>query len=327
MKKKIVILLIFIGIICLSIGGYLFVQNSNENKFESVVIKGKLFAEQEEYDKAIDSFELALKINSEDKEVPIFLEQINNLVQANLLQEQGNIDGALSKLELVINEKDGLNSLINKADDQIENIQLEKEKMNEYAEQLAEIKKLNNDRDYITSLEMVTNLEEETRDQDKYKEYHAKASEILDSLNEMIKEQEEKVAKQKAEDEALAKEQEEIKSEEISEINSPFEKYDGNFVSKVTVASYMESEEYEYLEGDTTLTLNIDNNIATGEVRGPQIGYQFTTEVNEEGSIELFQAYWNGELIEGGGTLELYDSQIILHSYSGDGEWINTFDL
>ncbi|WP_283750525.1 hypothetical protein [Bacillus cereus] len=80
MKK----LILTIGITLLVVAGC-----SNNDAFDKAKKQGDLALENKEYDRAVASFELALKENKDDREIRLKMNQTNKMIEA--LQES-NID-------------------------------------------------------------------------------------------------------------------------------------------------------------------------------------------------------------------------------------------
>ncbi len=98
MKK----LILIIGITLLVTAGC-----SNNDAFDKAEKQGDLALENKEYDRAVASFELALKEKKDDWEIRMKMNQTNKMIEA--LQES-NIDRAISLLREI--ENDSASSVI-----------------------------------------------------------------------------------------------------------------------------------------------------------------------------------------------------------------------
>ncbi|ARJ25233.1 hypothetical protein B7492_29225 [Bacillus mycoides] len=80
---------------------------SNNDAFDKAEKQGDLALENKEYDRAVASFELALKEKKDDWEIRMKMNQTNKMIEA--LQES-NIDRAISLLREI--ENDSASSVI-----------------------------------------------------------------------------------------------------------------------------------------------------------------------------------------------------------------------
>ncbi|PEX92819.1 lysozyme inhibitor LprI family protein [Bacillus cereus] len=170
MKK----LILTIGITLLVVAGC-----SNNNAFEKAKTQGDLALENKEYDRAVASFELALKENKDDREVRLKMDQTNKMIEA--LQER-NIDRAISLLRGIENDSASSVILAKQAKEKREALSNQKDEEEKYKQMLAKVGELKNQQKFVDVKEQLNVIIRETKGKEEFKVYYQNANEQITQI-------------------------------------------------------------------------------------------------------------------------------------------------
>lgn len=185
MKKK---LIIFITIILsIVIVGC---SNKNEEQYEDAMSNGKSSVVEEEYNKAIDYFKLALEYKEDDQEATNLIKQLKLLKETKDLEEEGAYFKQIKNIDKINSIKTETNVV--------------KEKANEYKETV--LKNIDNEIDYIEeeiedaeykkAQEDIEGIIKECKGNDTLKDQLDRCNKLLDTCKEKKKEAEEQAKKE-----------------------------------------------------------------------------------------------------------------------------------
>ncbi|EJQ45558.1 Uncharacterized protein BWINRASL_05286 [Bacillus mycoides] len=205
MKK----LILTIGITLLVVAGC-----SNNDAFDKAKKQGDLALENKEYDRAVASFELALKENKDDREVRLKMNQTNKMIE--VLQES-NIDRAISLLREIENDSASSAILAKQAKEKREVLANQKDEEEKYKQMLAKVEELKNQQKFVDVKEQLNVIIRETKGKEQFKVYYQNANEqITQIVPEAID-----VDKRKEENLKEEKVKEENKNEEKPKVEEP----------------------------------------------------------------------------------------------------------
>lgn len=170
MKK----LILTIGITLLVVAGC-----SNNNAFEEAKKQGDLALENKEYDRAVASFELALKENKDDREVRLKMDQTNKMIEA--LQES-NIDREISLLREIENNSASSVILAKQAKEKREALSNQKDEEEKYKQMLAKVEELKNQQKFVDVKEQLNVIIRETKGKEEFKVYYQNANEQITQI-------------------------------------------------------------------------------------------------------------------------------------------------
>lgn len=125
--------------------------NKGQEACDTAMEKGIQSVVSEEYAKAEVSFELALESNKEDKKATLYLNQVQNYVQAKAEFEKKDYSGAQKTLEKVLKSKDGLKEILKAADKLNQEIEAIQKEVSANDEKLAEVTQLSEAQSYQES--------------------------------------------------------------------------------------------------------------------------------------------------------------------------------
>lgn len=185
MKKK---LIIFITIILsIVIVGC---SNKNEEQYEDAMSNGKSSVVEEEYNKSIDYFKLALEYKEDDQEATNLIKQLKLLKETKDLEEEGAYFKQIKNIDKINSIKTETNVV--------------KEKANEYKETV--LKNIDNGIDYIEeeiedaeykkAQEDIEGIIKECKGNDTLKDQLDRCNKLLDTCKEKKKEAEEQAKKE-----------------------------------------------------------------------------------------------------------------------------------
>ena len=185
MKKK---LIIFITIILsIVIVGC---SNKNEEQYEDAMSNGKSSVVEEEYNKAIDYFKLALEYKEDDQEATNLIKQLKLLKETKDLEEEGAYFKQIKNIDKINSIKTETNVV--------------KEKANEYKETV--LKNIDNGINYIEeeiedakykkAQEDIEGIIKECKGNDILKDQLDRCNKLLDTCKEKEKEAEEQAKKE-----------------------------------------------------------------------------------------------------------------------------------
>lgn len=125
--------------------------NKGQEAYDTAMEKGIQSVVSEEYAKAEVSFELALESNKEDKKATLYLNQVQNYVQAKTEFEKKDYSSAQKTLEKVLKSKDGLKQILKAADKLNQKIEAIQKEVSATEEKLAEATRLTDAKSYQES--------------------------------------------------------------------------------------------------------------------------------------------------------------------------------
>lgn len=125
--------------------------NNGQEAYDTAMEKGIQSVVSEEYAKAEVSFELALESNKEDKKATLYLNQVQNYVQAKAEFEKKAYSSARKTLEKVLKSKDGLKEILKAADKLNQEIEAIQKEVSVTEEKLAEATRLTDAKSYQES--------------------------------------------------------------------------------------------------------------------------------------------------------------------------------
>ena len=122
MKERLIILMIVIlGIVAAGCNNKIKDENKESNttnqRYEDIQSKGKTNVIEEQYDKAIDYFKLALEEKSEDKEATNLIKQLDLLLEAQSAESNKNYILQIQKIDKINSIKTETNVVKEKAND------------------------------------------------------------------------------------------------------------------------------------------------------------------------------------------------------------------
>ncbi|MBJ8104205.1 MULTISPECIES: lysozyme inhibitor LprI family protein [Bacillus cereus group] len=170
MKK----LILTIGITLLIVAGC-----SNNDAFDKAKKQGDLALENKEYDRAVASFELALKENKDDREVRLKMNQTNKMIE--VLQES-NIDLAISLLREIENDSASSVILAKQAKEKREALSNQKDEEEKYKQMLAKVEELKNQQKFVDVKEQLNVIIRETKGKEQFKVYYQNANEQITQI-------------------------------------------------------------------------------------------------------------------------------------------------
>lgn len=105
------------------IGGYVFTSHQSvQNQYATAMANGKDAIQDKNYNKAVDSFQTALRKKSNDETAQTYLTQTQSFVTAESEVQSGNFDTAKSAYNETKNAEDGSNVLVKRAKDALKNL-------------------------------------------------------------------------------------------------------------------------------------------------------------------------------------------------------------
>ncbi|MDM5196451.1 DUF1311 domain-containing protein [Bacillus hominis] len=242
MKK----LILTIGITLLVVAGC-----SNNDAFDKAKKQGDLALENKEYDRAVASFELALKENKDDREVRLKMNQTNKMIE--VLQES-NIDRAISLLREIENDSASSVILAKQAKEKREVLANQKDEEEKYKQMLAKVEELKNQQKFVDVKEQLNVIIRETKGKEQFKVYYQNANEqitqIVPGAIDVDKRKEENLKEEKV--------KEENKNEEKPKVEEPKKEsaITGQKVEYITKLNSIEESlkklDYLYENGITT---------------------------------------------------------------------------
>ncbi|MGH0430408.1 lysozyme inhibitor LprI family protein [Bacillus hominis] len=170
MKK----LILTIGITLLVVAGC-----SNNDAFDKAKKQGDLALENKEYDRAVASFELALKEDKDDREVRLKMNQTNKMIE--VLQES-NIDRAISLLREIENDSASSVTLAKQAKEKREVLANQKDEEEKYKQMLAKVEELKNQQKFVDVKEQLNIIIRETKGKEQFKVYYQNANEQITQI-------------------------------------------------------------------------------------------------------------------------------------------------
>ncbi|MGQ3737204.1 hypothetical protein [Bacillus sp. FDAARGOS_1420] len=170
MKK----LILIIGITLLVVAGC-----SNNDAFDKAKKQGDLALENKEYERAVASFELALKENKDDREVRLKMNQTNKMIE--VLQES-NIDRAISLLREIENDSASSVILAKQAKEKREALSNQKDEEEKYKQMLAKVEELKNQQKFVDVKEQLNVIIRETKGKEQFKIYYQNANEQITQI-------------------------------------------------------------------------------------------------------------------------------------------------
>lgn len=170
MKK----LILTIGITLLVVAGC-----SNNDAFDKAKKQGDLALENKEYDRAVASFELALKEDKDDREVRLKMNQTNKMIE--VLQES-NIDRAISLLREIENDAASSVTLAKQAKEKREVLANQKDEEEKYKQMLAKVEELKNQQKFVDVKEQLNIIIRETKGKEQFKVYYQNANEQITQI-------------------------------------------------------------------------------------------------------------------------------------------------
>ncbi|WP_212934555.1 lysozyme inhibitor LprI family protein [Bacillus hominis] len=242
MKK----LILTIGITLLVVAGC-----SNNDAFDKAKKQGDLALENKEYDRAVASFELALKENKDDREVRLKMNQTNKMIE--VLQES-NIDRAISLLREIENDSASSVILAKQAKEKREVLANQKDEEEKYKQMLAQVEELKNQQKFVDVKEQLNVIIRETKGKEQFKVYYQNANEQITQIVPRAID----VDKRKDENLKEEKVKEENKNEEKPKVEEPKKEsaITGQKVEYITKLNSIEESlkklDYLYEKGITT---------------------------------------------------------------------------
>lgn len=125
--------------------------NKGQEAYDTAMEKGIQSVVSEEYAKAEVSFELALESNKEDKKATLYLNQVQNYVQAKTEFDKKDYSSAQKTLEKVLKPKDRLKEIKKAADKLNQEIKAIQKEVSANDEKLAEATQLSEAKSYQES--------------------------------------------------------------------------------------------------------------------------------------------------------------------------------
>lgn len=159
-------------------------------EYKDAMSKGKSNVIEEEYDKAIDYFKLALESKADDTEAKNLIKQLNLLVEAKDSEEHGAYFFQIEKIDNINDIKTETNVVKDKANEYKETVLKNIDDSIDYFEE--EI----NDGKYKSAQKDLEDTIEECKKSDSLKEQLDKCNELLKTCKEKKKEAEEQAKKQ-----------------------------------------------------------------------------------------------------------------------------------
>ncbi|QWU47949.1 lysozyme inhibitor LprI family protein [Bacillus sp. NP247] len=242
MKK----LILTIGITLLVVAGC-----SNNDAFDKAKKQGDLALENKEYDRAVASFELALKENKDDREVRLKMDQTNKMIEA---LQGSNIDRAISLLREIENDSASSVILAKQAKEKREVLANQKDEEEKYKQMLAKVEELKNQQKFVDVKEQLNVIIRETKGKEQFKVYYQNANEQITQIVPRAID----VDKRKDENLKEEKVKEENKNEEKPKVEEPKKEsaITGQKVEYITKLNSIEESlkklDYLYEKGITT---------------------------------------------------------------------------
>ncbi|MDZ5759861.1 hypothetical protein RAK27_14460 [Carnobacterium maltaromaticum] len=211
-----------IGIVVVAIFMLAGCGNKGQEAYDTAMEKGIQSVVSEEYAKAEVSFELALESNKEDKKATLYLNQVQNYVQAKTEFDKKDYSIAQKTLEKVLKSKDGLKQILKAADKLNQEIEAIQKEVSENEEKLTEATRLTEAKSYQESNGILDQILKQDLDQmaSEFKEKCEALKQKNDTaLEEII--QQEKETKEAAEAVVEDTPKEETSTPVIEESKSP----------------------------------------------------------------------------------------------------------
>ncbi|WP_379970810.1 hypothetical protein [Ectobacillus sp. sgz5001026] len=263
--KKLVVLL---GIVLL------FITGCSNDTFNKAVEQGKLAIASKEYDKALASFQLALDEKKDDKDTKTLYEQTKEMVQAIKSQSDSKVDDAIKSFEQVEKTSGGSDTLKMQAKDAREALVAQKQKQDQYNNQLAKADELKGNQKYAEAKDILNTIVTETKDKDYLKAINQKATEMITAIDQEVA----KVESDKAAAEAKKKE-EEAKVADAVKQKQQQQQQQVAFTGEQAV-SYAKKK-YDDSNGDTL--------------------YSYSTDVKEENGKKYYQVFLKSKSMQQAG--------------------------
>ncbi len=201
MKKRLIILMLFIlGIMVVGCNKAEISEQSEgiSQEYKDAMSKGKSNVIEEEYDKAIDYFKLALESKKDDTEAKNLIKQLNLLVEAEDSEEHGAYFLQIEKIDKINDIKTETDVVKDKANEYkktvLKNID---DSIDSFEEEI-------NDGKYKSAQKDLEDTIEECKKSDSLKEQLDKCNELLKTCKEKKKEAEEQAKKQEEQKQQVA---------------------------------------------------------------------------------------------------------------------------
>lgn len=188
-KKKKLIILITVVLSMLTVGCSNKADEINQ-QYENAMSEGKSKVIEEEYDKAIDYFELALESKKEDTEAMNLIEQLNLLIEAEKFEVDGAYFYQIEQLEKIAAIDTETNVVKDKASEYKEEV------IKNIDASISDIENNIEDGKYTKSKEDLEGIIEECKKIDSLKEQLDRCNKLLDTCKEKKKEAEAQAKKQ-----------------------------------------------------------------------------------------------------------------------------------
>ncbi|WP_429687423.1 hypothetical protein [Bacillus mycoides] len=149
---------------------------SNNDAFDKAEKQGDLALENKEYDRAVASFELALKEKKDNREIRLKVNQTNKMIEA--LQES-NIDRAISLLREIENDSASSVILAKQAKEKREVLANQKDEEEKYKQMLVKVEEVKNEQKFADVKEQLNVIIRETKGKEQFKIYYQNANEQI----------------------------------------------------------------------------------------------------------------------------------------------------
>lgn len=163
------------------------------------------------FNKAVEQGKLAIANKEYDKDTKTLYEQTKEMVQAIKSQSDSKVDDAIKLFEEVEKTNGGSDTLKMQAKDARETLVAQKEKQDQYNNQLTKADDLKNNQKYTEAKDILNTIVTETKDKDYLKTINQKATEMITAIDQEVA----KAESDKAAAEAKKKE-EDAKAAEVA---------------------------------------------------------------------------------------------------------------
>lgn len=334
MQRKYIIISAVLAAIFIIVGLFIFLKDNTSKEFEDNIDVAMQAIEEQDFPTAEEYFGIALKIKS-DEQVAIYLEQTQNIEKAIALEEANKNEEALELYTLVAQQKNGLDTLIALAEEQINNMYEVTEKIDEYNNQFVTIDSLITNKNYADASSLLSTIISETKEHEEFADIYQKATALLNNINVVSGDESQQVIEEKiTENVEPTTEIEEIPSnpEEPVERTEFEAQYYGIFTTEQTEYYSNVDKSTKSISETTTLDSTIEDNQLYGTVYLAELEdttqfYTFSVGVDENGGTDTFLLFSEGSPIDGSGTIKFESNKIILMLEYGNAKHTYNFDI